>query len=191
MRKNKNTLRGAVACLGLFGLLAAPGAVLAIEPGTSTIQITGTVPPITHLPAPTALGGDNATYTAGIMTITELVDSTAHLKPASLTLKFEGVTTNYPAKFAFTSTNNGLKSGSEIIPYSAGASAPGATPHACTFGTGGPTNCVSAAAAPAITFTGIDVEVEITTDILANDNDRIVQAGTYSDTLVFKVGATL
>ncbi len=191
MRKNKNTMRAAIGCLGLLGLLAAPGAVLAIEPGTSTIQITGTVPPITYLPPPAIVAFDNATFAAGTVAITDLVDAAGRLKIAAVTLNFEGVTTNYPARVAFTSTNNGLKALGVATPIAYRATATALNEPldvACNFGQGQAANCVSTDAA--ITLADVDIQVEITTDSTAN-NDLVFEAGTYTDTLVFKVGATL
>jgi hypothetical protein len=192
MRNNNNALLGALGCLGLLGLLAAPGAVLAAEPGTYGIQISGTVPPITILPTPSVVTLENANFTpsTGVATIDELIDAAGHLKTANVVLKFEGVTTNYPAKVAFTSTNNGLKSGSAVISYGATAQVAG-EPLAveCIFGAGGPANCISSDAA--VKLNEVSIEVGITTEIPENVGDTVITAGTYSDTLVFKVGATL
>jgi len=191
MRKTIHALGGTITAAAFCAVLAVPHAVFAAEPGLSAITITGAVPPITHLPAPTQLGdSQNASFSAGsnAVTVTELADPSAHVKAASITLKFEDVSTNYSARIGLYSSNKGLKSGGKIITYQATADAPGIS-LGCTFD-GATSQCLSNIAQAKI-FDREDITLEINTVVNASTTAEILPEGIYSDTLTLKVGTTL
>jgi hypothetical protein len=189
MRKTIHALGGTLTAAAFCAVLTVPHAVFAAEPGLSAITITGAVPPITYLPDPTQLGnGDNASFSGHAVTIAELADSSAHVKAASITLKFDDVSTNYPARIGLSSKYNGLKSGEKIITYQATAVSTGISLD-CTFPAAA-SQCLSDIG-QAKTFDREDITLEISTSADTSPTSEVLPAGIYSDTLTLKVGATL
>jgi hypothetical protein len=184
MRKTMTALGGTIASTALLILMATNA--MAIEPGVSAITITGSVPPITYMPPPKEIGSSvNASLSGSTVTIAELADDSAHQKASNITIEFTGLTTNYAAKVGLYSASNGLTNGEFTIPYTAKAQTGTMveTP-TCQF-SGAPTTCVSSQSSR---LEEVNLEVEISTYV---NGSQIVPAGTYTDTLTLKVGASL
>jgi hypothetical protein len=188
MRKTIHALGGTLTAAAFCAVLAVPHAAFALEPGVSDITITGVVPSITYLPPPIQDGtSPTASFSGNAVTITELVDASAHVKAASISLKFEDVSTNYPAKISLSSINKGLISGQKIITYQASAESLGISVE-CTFN-GSTSKCISGGDAKI--FQSEDITLEISTVVNSSTTAEVLPAGTYSDTLTLKVGTTL
>jgi len=188
MRKTIHALGGTITAAAFCAVLAVPHAVFAAEPGVSAITITGAVPPITYLPPPKKLGDSlNASFSNNAVTIVELADASAHLKAASISLIFEDVSTNYPAKIGLYSTNQGLMSGGKLITYQASAETPGMSVE-CIFD-GSTPKCITSND-PKI-FQSEDITLDISTVVNAQTTAEVLPEGIYSDTLTLKVGTTL
>jgi len=189
MRKTIHALGGTLTAAAFCALLAVPHAAFALEPAVSDITITGDVPPITYLPPPIQDGtSPNASFSGNAVTITELVDASAHVKEASISLVFKKVSTNYPAKIGLYSLNKGLKSGSKIVTYQATADSD-LISVGCTFD-GSKSECVSSANLASI-LDKKDITLDISTVVNPSTTAEIITPGIYSDTLTLKVGASL
>ena len=193
MRKHLTALGGAVVSAAIFAVLMAPNAAFAVDPadlqgnpGTSSINISGSVPAITYLPAaPISVDPPiNASLAGNAVTITELADASAHTNSSYITLGFENVTTNYPAKIGLFSVNKALKNGAYFVSYTAQATTTGLTTPLCNF-SGGVVDCKSS---NAVILDAATIEIEIKT---ITDATQILPAGIYSDVLTLKVGSSL
>jgi hypothetical protein len=189
MRKTIHALGGTLTAAAFCAVLTVPHAVFAAEPAASNITITGAVPPITHLPPPAQDGqADNASFSGNAVTITELADPSAHVKAASISLKFEDVSTNYPARIGLYSLHKALKFDGNLVTYQATASASGIT-LSCTFD-GATSQCLSNIGQARV-FDREDITLDISTVVTPTTTEAILPPGTYSDTLTLKVGASL
>jgi hypothetical protein len=123
MRKTINVLGGAF----LLATLAAPNAASAqaapqLDPGSSSINLTGEIPRITIIPdAPSSIAGANVTKNGNTINLNALTDSSGRLNNTNFILTYNGVTTNYLAKIGVFSPAMALKNGINIIPYQAQA----------------------------------------------------------------------
>jgi hypothetical protein len=190
MRKTIHALSGTLTAAAFCAVLTVPHAAFATEPGVSEITITGAVPPITNLPTPTQSGGSqNATFSGNAVSIQELADASAHLKEAAITLLFENVTTNYPARIGVYSLNKGLKSGNTLVKYQATVESAPDLSFDCVFD-GIISQCLSNITQSKI-FRLDKITLDISTVVDQSTASAILPHGTYSDTLTLKVGTTL
>ena len=95
----------------LLANLLSWGPARPADSGSAEIAVTGYAQPVCQLPGGAQTAASNATYSNGVLTISNLLDpNTATVKAASVKITFPNVMCNYKATISIASMNGGLKS---------------------------------------------------------------------------------
>jgi hypothetical protein len=111
-------LLGTMAAVAALAFACSP--VLAEDTVSKLLTIGGDVDNSVSIPNdPTAIEGsnNNSEFENGSITITSLASTNMTPAPASITVKYDDVSTNYPTKLTLTSNSTGLTNSSvETVP---------------------------------------------------------------------------
>lgn len=103
-------LQYCVLSTALLAILLGGNSARSDDSGSVEIQMSGYAQPVCKLPGGTQTSASNATYSNGLLTISNLVNSnTATVKAASIKITFPDVMCNYKATITIGSVNGGLK----------------------------------------------------------------------------------
>jgi hypothetical protein len=104
-------LKSCVLLAALIGAGLMADQAQSADSSSVEIQMSGYAQPVCKLPGGTQSSASNATYSNGMLTISNLLDpNTANVKAASVKITFPDVMCNYKATISIASMNGGLKS---------------------------------------------------------------------------------